>query len=153
MNRYRVEGLSDLIKDINQLDKMPQQQISKGARKGAKVLLMEARSQAKKRKLSGKMWKKLTLKAYRTRVKGKKVYRVSYPKTEKFPEAVKVTKGGKQYYYPASQNYGFKTKDGGHVEGLHFLEGAMQAKGNLAAKVIVEEIGKEIKKMLSEGGR
>lgn len=150
--RVEIQGLKELIRDIEQLENMPQKQITSGVRAGTKVILKEAKSIAKQRRKSGKMWKKLTLKAEKTRKKGKKVIQVTYPKTERFQEAVKVTKDGKRYYYPSSQNFGFKTKDGDRVEGLKFFQKSMQNKGDDAAKVIVEEIGKEIDKMLSEGG-
>lgn len=146
-----VKGLYGLIKDINKLEKMPQKEISKGARRGANVILHDARSRASARHITGKMSKKLRLKAERSKKRGKKVFQITYPKADKFPEAVKITKDGTRYYYPSSQNYGFKTVDGDKVEGLHFLEGAMKSKSKQAAKVMIEEIGKEIDKTL--GGR
>lgn len=149
--RESVEGLNKLMKDIKTLEKMPQKQITKGVRKGANVILHEARARASERRKSGKMSKKLTIKAERSKRKGKKVFQVTYQKVEKFPEAVKITKDGKRYYYPSSQNFGFKTRDGEKVDGLHFLEGAMQAKSGQAARVMIDEIGKEIDKALSEG--
>lgn len=146
-----VKGLNKLIRDIKKLEKMPQKQIAKGVRRGANVILREARARASARRITGKMSKKLTLKPERSKKRGKKVMQVTYQKVEKFPEAVKITKDGTRYYYPSSQNFGFRTRDGGKVDGLHFLEGAMKAKGKQAAKVIVDEIGKEIEKSLAEG--
>lgn len=147
----RVEGLRDLMADISKLDKMPQKQITKGVRRGTNVILKEARARASERHITGKMSKKLTLKTERSRKRGKKVMQVTYQKVDKFPEAVKITKDGTRYYYPSSQNFGFDTRDGGHVDGLNFLGGAMQSKGKQAAKVIVDEIGKEIDKTLKGG--
>lgn len=151
MARERVEGLNKLMKDIKKLENMPQKQITKGVRRGTNVILKEARARARERRITGKMSKKLTLKAERSKKKGKKVFQVTYPKVAKFPEAVKITKNGKRYYYPSSQNFGFKTRNGGKVDGLKFLEGAMQSKSGQAARVIVDEIGKEIEKSLAEG--
>ena len=147
--RESVEGLNKLIKDIKKLEKMPQKQITKGVRRGTNVILHEARARAPK--LTGKLRKKLTLKSERSKRRGKKVMQVTFQKVEKFPEAVKVTKDGTRYYYPASQNFGFRTRNGGYVDGKHFLEGAMQAKSGQAARVIVDEIGKEIEKSLKDG--
>lgn len=144
-----VEGLNKLMRDIAKLEKMPQKQITKGVRKGTNVILHEARARAPKK--SGKLKRKLTLKSERSKKRGKKVMQVTFQKVEKFPEAVKVAKDGTRYYYPSSQNFGFRTRNGGYVEGKHFLDGAMQAKSGQAARVIVEEIGKEIEKALSEG--
>lgn len=150
--RETVHGLNNLIKDINKLERMPQKEITKGTRKGVKVILMEARTRASLRRKTGKMSKKLTLKSERSSIRGKKVFQVTYPKEDKFPEAVKVTKDGTRYYYPSSQNFGFRTRDGGRVEGLHFLEGAMRSKSGEASRVIVDEIGKEVEKILRGDG-
>lgn len=151
MNNVHVIGLDKLIKDINKLEKMPSREISKGTRRGANVILKEARARASVRKKTGKMSKKLTLKSERSRKRGKKVFQVTYQKEDKFPEAVKITKDGKRYYYPASQNFGFSTKEGVTVQGLHFLEGAMKSKSTIAANVMIDEIGKEIEKTLQGG--
>lgn len=149
--RDSVEGLNKLMKDIKKLENMPQKQITKGVRRGANVILHEARARASERRKTGKMSKKLALKSERSKKKGKKVFQVTYQKVDKFPEAVKITKDGERYYYPSSQNFGFKTRDGEKVDGLHFLECAMRAKSGQAARVIVDEIGKEIEKGLREG--
>lgn len=146
----RVEGLRELMTDIKKLERMPQSQIAKGVRRGANVILREARSRAPKGK-TGKLRKNLTLKPERGK-RGKKVLQVTFRKVEKFPEAVKVTKEGTRYYYPASQEWGFTTRDGGRFEkNKHFLVGAMESKKKEAAKVIVDEVGKEIEKGLREG--
>lgn len=147
----QVEGLNKLMKDISKLDKIPQKQITKGVRRGTNIILKEARLRASERHITGKMSRKLTLKAERSKKRGKKVMQVTYQKVDKYPEAVKITKDGTRYYYPSSQNFGFKTRDGEKVEGLHFLEGAMQSKSGEAARVIVDEIGKEIEKSLQDG--
>lgn len=148
MARETVQGLNKLMKDIRKLENMPQKQITKGARRGANIILHEARARAPKR--TGKMAKKLTLKAERSK-RGKKVFQITFQKVDRFPESVKIGKDGTRYYYPASQNFGFKTRNGGYVEGKHFLEGAMQAKSNEAAETMVQIIGEEIEKALSEG--
>lgn len=150
MANTRVEGLDKLIRDINKLDKMPQKEINKGARRGANIILKEARARASTRRKTGKMSKKLTLKKEKSK-RGKAVFQVTYQNATKFPEAVKITKDGTRYYYPSSQNFGFRTRDGGYKQGLHFLEGAMSSKSGEAARVIIDEIGKEIEKTLQGG--
>lgn len=141
-----VEGLNKLMKDIAKLEKMPQSQITKGARRGANVILKEARAEAPKGETK-QLSKGIRLKAERSR-RGKKVFQITFKAN---PEFVKVTKDGTRYFYPASQEYGFRTRNGGKVDGKHFLLGAMASKKDEAARVIVDEIGKEIEKSLSEG--
>ena len=48
MPRVRVEGLRELTRDIKKLENMPQKQITKGVRRGANVILREARAIASK---------------------------------------------------------------------------------------------------------
>lgn len=142
----RVEGLNKLMRDISKLERMPQSQITKGARRGANVILREARAKAP-RGATKQLSKGIRLKAERSR-RGKKVFQITFKAN---PEFVKITKDGTRYFYPASQEFGFRTRNGGRVEGKHFLLGAMAEKKNEAARVIVDEIGKEIEKSLREG--
>lgn len=143
--RETVQGLNKLMKDISKLERMPQKQITKGARKGANVILKQARANAPK--LTGTMRKGIYLKAEKSR-RGKKVFQITFRSK---PEFVKVTKDGTRYFYPASQEFGFRTRDGGRVEGKHFMLGAMEEKKNEAAETMVQVIGEEIEKALSEG--
>lgn len=144
--RESVEGLNKLIKDIEGLSRMPQKQITKGTRKGANIILKAARANAPKG-ATNLLKKGITLKAERSR-RGKKVFQVTFKSR---PEFVKITKDGTRYFYPASQEFGFRGRNGRRIEGKHFLLGAMAEKKNEAARVIVDEIGKEIEKSLSEG--
>lgn len=144
--RETVQGLNKLMKDISKLEKLPQKQITKGARKGANVILKQARANAPKR--TGTMRKGIYLKAERSK-RGKKVFQITFRSK---PEFVKVTKDGTRYFYPASQEFGFRTVDGGRVEGKHFLTEAMAVKSGEAAETMVQVIGEEIEKALSEGG-
>ncbi len=144
--RESVVGLNKLMKDIEGLSRMPQSQITKGARRGANVILKEARAKAPKG-ATKQLSKGLRLKTEKSR-KGKKVFQITFKAN---PEFVKITKDGTRYFYPASQEYGFRTRNGGKVDGKHFLLGAMASKKDAAARVIVDEIGKEIEKSLREG--
>ena len=143
--RESVDGLNQLMKDIQKLERMPQKQITKGARKGANVILKDARARAPKR--TGVMRKGIYLKAEKSR-RGKKVFQITFRSN---PEFVKITSDSTRYFYPASQEFGFRTRDGGKVEGKHFLTEAMQTRQAEAAAVMVETIGEEIEKALSEG--
>lgn len=143
--RETVQGLNKLMKDISKLERIPQKQITKGARKGANVILKQARAKAPK--LTGTMRKGIYLKAEKSK-RGKKVFQITFRSK---PEFVKVTKDGTRYFYPASQEFGFRTRDGGRVEGKHFMLGAMEENKNEAAETMVQVIGEEIEKALSEG--
>ena len=60
---------------------------------------------------------------------------------------VKTTKDGKRYYYPASQEYGFITKDGGYVPGFHFLRDSIDDNKRQIEKTVVDELAKRIDKL------
>lgn len=144
--RETVQGLNKLMKDIRKLENMPQKQITKGARKGANVILKEARAKAPE--LTKTLKKGIYLKAERSK-RGKKVFQVTFRSK---PDFVKITKDGTRYFYPASQEYGFKTVDGDSVEGKYFLADSLSEKSGEAAEIMIKVIGEEIEKALSEGG-
>ncbi|MGL5328163.1 MAG: HK97-gp10 family putative phage morphogenesis protein [Peptostreptococcaceae bacterium] len=149
MKYKHIEGMDALMKSMKKLEKVPTRQISKGARRGANVILRQARENApvKTRKLK----KGIILRGERSRKRGKKVFQVTLKSADKFPEAVKITKDGTRYYYPSSQEYGFDTVDGGHIDGKYYLKKAMESKSNEASRVMIKEIGQEIDKALGEG--
>lgn len=141
-----VEGLDKLIKDISNLERLPQGQITKGVRKSVNIVLKEAKRKAPKR--TGTLRRGLVIKPEKSK-KGKKVYRV-IPK-ETVTEFVKITKNGDRYYYPASQEYGFTTVNGGRVEGKYYMADALTEKHNEVIETMVAIIGDEIEKALAEG--
>lgn len=84
--------------------------------------------------------------AERTATEGKTVYDVYFD--EKMNDTfVKYAKDGTRYYYPASQEYGFRTRNGGRKGGLYFMRntavsyyGALEARVAQAVDQILEDI-------------
>ena len=141
-----VLGMENLKKTMQKLEKVPQKQITKAARQGAKIILLKARENAPvKTKL---MQKGIYLKGERPRKRGKKVFQITFRSK---PEFVKITKDGKRYFYPASQEFGFDTVDGGHVDGKHYLQEAMETEKSQAALKMIKVLDEEIKKAWEEG--
>ena len=60
---------------------------------------------------------------------------------------VKTSKNGKRAYYPASIEYGFKTKNGGYAPGFKFLNNALTDNKNQIEKVIIQTLTDEIDKL------
>jgi hypothetical protein len=58
-----------------------------------------------------------------------------------------MTKSGKRYYYPASQEYGFRTRSGVYVPGFHYLKNALEDNSRKIEKEIVDVLSKEIDKL------
>jgi hypothetical protein len=141
----KIEGMAELETYMRDMGRLPQKCVSKAARQGATI--------AKKAAIkggwidqSGEMRKGILLKGEKSKVKGRKVYQVSIDAAQN-DIFVKMTKSGKRYYYPASQEYGFKTKNGGYTPGFHFMRDALVENKNSVEQKIVDVLSKEIDKL------
>lgn len=142
--KFEVEGLKELEKTIRKLGKLPQKCVTPAAKKGARIALKSARAKAPWE--TGELSNGIIIKGERARKKGKKVYQVTMDpaKNDIF---VKTTADGKRYYYPASQEYGFITKDGGYVPGFHYLRNSIDDNKAEIERVTVQELAKQIDKL------
>lgn len=142
--QFEIEGMKELEKTIKQLGKLPQKCVTKAAKKGATIALKAAKAKAPY--LTGALEEGIILKGEKSKVKGKKVYQVTMnPAMNDI--FVKYTKDGKRYYYPASQEYGFLTKNGGYVPGVHFLRDSIVDNKAQIERTIVEVLAREIDKL------
>jgi HK97 gp10 family phage protein len=142
---YKIEGMDRLEKTIKKLGKLPQKCVSTAARKG----ILIAKRAAKKGgwvDQTGYLRKGIVQKAERTKTQGKKVYQVSMDANMN-DVFVKITKEGKRYYYPSSQEYGFKTRNGGYTPGFHFMRDALEDNKSKIEKEIFDVLSKEIDKL------
>lgn len=142
--KFEVEGLKELEKTIRKLGKLPQKCVTPAAKKGARIALKAARAKAPWE--TGELSNGIVLKGERARKKGKKVYQVTLDpaKNDIF---VKTTKDGKRYYYPASMEYGFITRDGGYSPGFHYLRDALVDNKAAIERTVVDELAKQIDKL------
>jgi len=115
-------GFDDLEKSFQALGKVPQTVSNQSARAGASVALKAAKKNAPEDE--GNLKKGIIMKRERSRVKGKAVYDVMIDPNMN-DVFVKISKEGKRSYYPASQEYGFLTVDGGYVPGYRYLRRAV----------------------------
>jgi hypothetical protein len=65
---------------------------------------------------------------------------------------VKNTLSGKRYYYPASQEFGFKLVNGGYYPGAHYLRESLTENKTAIERKILDTLKKDIGKALA-GGR
>lgn len=146
--RTDIIGMKELERSFRELGKVPQTVATQSARAGARIALRAAKENAPED--TGALKQGIILKGERTRTRGKKVYDVMMDpaKNDIF---VKMTKDGKRYYYPASQEYGFLTVDGGYVPGYRFLRRAVDDNEEAIQKRILEVTGREIDKALRKG--
>ena len=142
--KYEIEGMKELEKTIRKLGKLPQKCVTKAAKKGAQIALKAAKQKAPF--LTGALEEGIILKAEKTKKKGKKVYQVTMNPAMN-DVFVKTTKDGKRYYYPASQEYGFITKNGGYVPGFHYLRDSLVDNKERIEKTVVDVLAKEIDKL------
>ena len=147
--RNGIEGMAELERAFRELGKVQQTVATKSARAGGQIALKSAKARAPVD--TGELRDGIILNRERSKTKGKAVYDVMMDpaKNDVF---VKMTKDGKRYYYPASQEYGFLTVDGGYVPGYRFLRRAIDDNAEQIEKKILEVAGKEIDKVLRKRG-
>ena len=142
--KFKIEGMEELEKTIRKLGKLPQKCVTKAAKKGAQIALKAAKQKAPF--LTGALEEGIILKGEKTRRKGKKVYQVTMNPAMN-DVFVKTTKDGKRYYYPASMEYGFITRDGGYSPGFHYLRDSLVDNKERIEKTVVDVLAKEIDKL------
>lgn len=139
-----IIGFDELLQYIGDLEKLPQKVVTRSVKQGANISLKSAKG--KSPFLSGDLESGIVLKAEKTKTKGKKVYQTAMDKN-KNDLFQKVSKSGKKYYYPASQEYGFRTRNGGYVPGIHYLRDSLISNASTIEKTIISNVITEIDKL------
>lgn len=141
-----IQGMKELERAIKQMGKVPQKVATKAARAGASIALKAAKNNAPVD--SGELKRGIILKGERRVKIGKKMYDVMMDpaKNDIF---VKMSAEGKRSYYPASQEYGYMTADGGYVPGFRFLRKSITENSRAIESKIVEVAAKEIDKAMN----
>ena len=142
-----IIGMKELERSIKKMGRVPQTIATKAARAGANIALKAARKNAPVD--SGNLKRGIVLKGERRVKIGKKMYDITMDpgKNDVF---VKTSADGKRSYYPASQEYGFMTADGGYVPGYQYLRKSITENSREIENKIVEVAGKAIDKALNE---
>jgi hypothetical protein len=147
-----VEGLDELIAQIERVSKIPKRALSKAAREGMRKPLAQARKDAPEESGALKKGIKSVLEKSSKRSKFKSIYQMVFDKkkTEIF-KGKKIIRQGlyganppKEYgFYPVSMEYGYLVK-GGRREGKHFLAKAIEDNQDESAKIVVRVLTEEI---------
>jgi len=140
-----IVGLHKLEQTLKQLEKVPQRIVTKSSRKGASVVYKQAKKDAPVDQ--GNLKKGIKIVAEKTRTKGKKVYQITMNR-QMNNVFVKQSSTGKRAYYPASQEYGFFTKNGRYIPGFNYLRGSNASKRQEAQQIIVKTAQAEVDKIL-----
>ena len=143
--KCKVEGMDEVIKMIKDAGELPQKCVNKAAKKGIQIAKKDAKGGGWVDQ-TGYLRKAIKEKAEKSKTKGKKVYDL-WPDPSYNDVFVKTTKKGKRAYYPASIEYGFKTKSGGYVPGFKFLHNSLTDNKSEIENTIVSVLSDEIDKL------
>lgn len=141
-----IAGMKELERSLKLLGKVPQTIATKSARAGASIALKAAKANAPVD--TGQLKSGIVLKGERKVKVGKKMYDVMMNPSMN-DVFVKYGADGKRSYYPASQEYGYMTEDGGFIPGYHYLHDSIVENANAIETKIVDVAGKAVDKALS----
>lgn len=145
--KNEIVGMKELERLIKQLEKLPQKCVTKAAKSGASIAYKSAKSDAPVD--DGELQKGIIMRAERRVKVGKRMYDIMMdPAKNKIFQ--KTTADGKQYYYPASQEYGFVTVDGGYVPGYHFFRNSITKNASVMEETMIGTLAKEVDKELNK---
>lgn len=146
--RSGIDGMAELERTFQRLGKVPQTAATKSARAGATIAHKAAKANAPED--TGQLKSGIVLKRERRTKPGKAVYDVEMDPAMN-DVFVKISKEGKRSYYPASQEYGFLTENGGYVPGYHFLRRAITEHSAEIERKIMDVTAQEAEKALRKG--
>jgi len=143
---FDLKDFSSMEQTIRALGGVPKKCVGPAARKGATQLKRVVKSSGLVPVRTGALRKGIKLRPEKSpRGKCKKVYEVTFL-SEMNDVFVKLTKGGVRYYYPASQEYGFKTRNGGRVGVWYFLKKAADGNESVIQQIMLAKLSEELVK-------
>jgi hypothetical protein len=145
-----VQGFDELQELINQVGQVPQKIATKAARQGAQEVLKATKADAPV--FDGWLKASLKLVGENAKVRGKKVYEVTFDRAYN-SKLVKISKEGNRSYYPASQEYGWKYPNGGYHVGLQFMKNSARDVNTFAQQKIIDIAKKELDKVIAQYSR
>jgi HK97 gp10 family phage protein len=146
MAKFKIEGMKELQRSIKKLGDVPQKAVTPSSRKGMQIALKSARANAPVD--TGELKDGIKLIGEKSRNKGKKVYQIVFDRAKNDIFQKKNKEGKVTGYYPASQEYGFFTRNGRYIPGYHFLEKSLTDNVTKIQQTIVKEMSKRIDKAL-----
>lgn len=159
---FTFQGIDQLIADMEKLGKVPQGAVNQAARAGAKIAFKAAKANAPVGK-TGNLKKGIILKAEKRTVMGKKSFQVTFDPSmtaiyRRSTQDGTRRRGGMgananerikgDYYYPASQEWGFQHPEAGYIPGYKYLKKAIDENKDAIEKAVLERLGKAIDKAL-----
>ena len=141
-----TDDIRDLELAAKAIGGVTKKQLTPAVRKAMKPVLQAAREGAPVD--TGALKKGIILRGERSKYPLKKMFQVTFDrkKNDIFVKGLDADGDGKRAYYPASQEYGFKKKNGGKVPGKHFLKKAAEQQEDQLPDTIVDNLISEIQK-------
>lgn len=125
-----VTGVDEVIRLMQQVDRVSQTVVTKSAKAGAKIVLDDVKAHVP---VDTRLMKKsLKMKAER-RKQGKKVYDIKFVGDG----LAKIGKNGNRSFYPMSQEYGWVKADGTKEPGKRFLRNGIDNNRDVVKQTVI----------------
>jgi hypothetical protein len=150
MFHAQIVGLKELEAQFARISNFPRKEMTKAAKSGMAGPLKDARTAAPVGK-TGMLKRSIRSQRETPNKRNKAVYRLVF--SSKFSDyLVKESSGAyggtpPRAYYPASQEYGFKIKNG-FVQGRFFMENAMRRNESRSIQKVTSSLNKSIDDLL-----
>lgn len=148
--KIKLEGMPKLQKDLETLGKVPQKHVTASSRKGMNIAYKQAKADAPYD--TGALKKGILMKGERSKIKGKKVYRIVFDRAMNHIFQKPNKEGKITGYYPVSQEYGFFARDGKYIPGFRFITNSLNDNARSIEKAIVSEMQKKVDAEIEKAG-
>lgn len=141
--KITIEGTTpqEIKAGVERLGTVPSSALNMPVKKSATKVARIARKNAPRR--TGALRKGIKVRSRKEKTqKGKIVYDV-WMDREMNDTFVKISRNGHRYYYPGSQEYGFRTRRG-RVQGLYFMKQAAEDLNPYHNQLVLDELGKKL---------
>lgn len=150
MVNFKIEGMKELERSLKRLGKVPQKHVTSSAKKGMNIALKNAKANAPYD--TGALKKGIKLVGEKSKLKGKKVYRIVFDREMNDVFQKKNEEGEVTGYYPVSQEYGFFAKNGRYIPGFRFIHDSLTDNAEKMEKTIVSTMKKKIDEEIRKAG-
>lgn len=147
---FKVEGMKELERSLDKLGKVPQKHVTSASKKGMNIVLKQSRANAPYD--TGALKKGIKLVGEKSKLKGKKVYRIVFDREMNDVFQKKNEEGEVTGYYPVSQEYGFFAKNGRYIPGFRFIHDSLSDNAQKMEKTIVDTMKKKIDEEIRKAG-
>lgn len=144
MSESTIDGIDEIIAKFKQLEDVPQEMVTKAAKKGATIALKfaQANLQPANGEFLGRQGKK-------EQHQGGDLSNALKLKREKSPKGKSVYKIDTTWY-AKFKDLGFTTRNGKKIEGSHFLKYALTEHYDEIKDAMIEELSKGVDKALGK---